>query len=52
MKNLELGNLEYKIVEEFLADLKKNLKKVMKVAELRKRRDDDKKICTRVQEDS
>jgi len=40
LKNLELGNLEYKIVEEFLADLKKKFgerdEKVMKVVELRK----------------
>ena len=40
LKNLELGNLEYKRAEEFLAKLKKKFregdKKTVKVAELKR----------------
>ena len=40
LKNLELGNLEYKMAEEFLAKLKKKFrggdKKAVKVAELKR----------------
>jgi len=40
LENLDLGNLEYEIAEEFLEDLKKKFgggdKKVVKVVELRK----------------
>jgi len=40
LKDLELGNSEYKMVEEFLAELKKKFrggdKKAVKVAELKR----------------
>ena len=41
LEDLEIGSLEYKLVREFLADLKKEFgggdSKIMKVAELKKR---------------
>ena len=40
LENLELGNLEYEIAKEFLADLKREFregdKKVIKMAELKR----------------
>ena len=40
LEDLELGNLEYEVVEEFLTDLKKEFregdKETVKVAELKK----------------
>ena len=54
LENLELGNLEYEIAEEFLADLKKEFgegdEKAVKVVELRKLEQEGRTIKEFVQE--
>jgi len=56
---LEVGNLEYEIIEEFLIDLKNEFgeedKELVKVAELKRLGQESKKnegVCSRIQKNS